>query len=232
MSSASGFANTSTVAPVGALAGSKSPEPSTRIFGNNTSKDQQQTSASAFASSGFAALSGPTTSPFGTLNPSATTSNISSFGAVKLSQPPLSGFGGTTAKKAETASSGGFGGITTTTTTSGFGSIGSSFSGASGFGTIGGSSFGGGFGSGFGGGAKLTSFAAPSGDAKLGSDAPVRAFGTREEDEEGEDHEDNGEDVDDDPKANGVQKTDARFHQQESTCALAVQNSLIEANAV
>lgn len=232
MSSASGFANTSTVPPLGALGGSKSPEPSTRIFGNNTSEDQPQTSASAFASSGFAALSGSTTSPFGTLNPSSTTSKTSPFGAVKPSQAPLSGFRGTTANKAETASSGGFGGATTTTTTSGFGSIGASISGSSGFGTLGGSTFGGGFGTGFDGGAKLTSFAAPSGDAKLGSGAPVRAFGTRGEDEEDEENEDNGDDGDHDPKANGVQKTDARFHQQEGTCAIAIQSSLIGANAI
>ena len=223
MPSASGFANTSAVSSFSVLAGSKSPEPSTRIFGNNTSKDQPQTSASAFASSGFAALSESTTSPFGTLNPSSTTSNVSPFGAARPAQTPLSAFGGTPANKTEATSSGGFGGATTTATTSGFGSIGASISGSSGFGTLGGSTFGSGFGSGFGGGAKLTSFAAPGGDAKLGGGASVRAFGTRGEDEEDEDNEDNGEDGEDDSKANGVQETDARFHQQEGMCASVVQ---------
>lgn len=231
MSSASG-ANTSVVSPFGALAGSKSPESSTRIFGNNTSKAQPQTSASAFASSGFAALSGSTKSPFGTLDPSSTTSNVSPFGAVKPAQAALSGFGGSSANTSETTSRGGFGGATTTATTSGFGSTGASISGSSGFGTLGDSAFGAGFGSAFGGGARLTSFAAPSGDANLGGGAPVRAFGARGEDEVDEDNEDNGEDGEDDSKANGVQKTDARFHQQEGTCASSVKSNLIRANAV
>lgn len=231
-SPASGFANKSAVSPFAALAGSKSPEPSTHVLGNNTSKDQPQTSANAFASSGFAALSGSTTSPFGTLGHSSTTSNVSPFGAARPAQVPLSGVGGIPAHKTEPASRGGFGGATTTATISGFGSIGASISGSSGFGTLGGSTFGGGFGTGFGGGAKLTSFAAPSGDAKLGGSAPLRTFGTRGEDEEDDDNEDNGEDGEDDSKTIAVQETDARFHQQEGKCVSVIQNNLTGANAV
>ena len=178
-------------------------------------------------------MSGSSTSPFGTLNTSSTTSGVSPFGAVKPAQAPLSGFGGTEANKSETTSSSGFGGATTTATTaSGFGSIGASISGSSGFGILGGSTLGGGFGSGFGRGAKLTSFAASGGDAKLVGGAPMRNFGARAEEDEDEDNEDNGEDGEDDAKANGVEETDARFHQQEGTCAIHRRDILIRANAV
>lgn len=51
----SGFANSSAVSPFGALAGSKSPA------------KEQETSSSAFASSGFGALAGSSTSGFGAI---------------------------------------------------------------------------------------------------------------------------------------------------------------------
>lgn len=140
-----------------------------------------QTSASAFAASGFGSLAASSTSPFGTIGaskPSVFGGNI---------QSTTSGFGALSGAKSP--------GSTTTTTTSGFGSLsgdkpGSGFgfgsASTSGFGVLGkGSVFGSALGNGFAGGSgpKLSSFAAP-GKADAPVSKPAKAFGAPESDDE------------------------------------------------
>lgn len=160
-------------------------------FGITTTKPKVQTSNSAFAKSGFSALAGSTTSPFGTVG----ASKPSVFGG--NTQTTTSGFGGL---KGSALS-----GSTTTTTTSGFGSLAGSkpVSGfgfgntsTSGFGALGGgSAFGSALGNGFAGGSgpKLSSFAAP-GKADAPLSKPVKAFGAPESDEEDSDDEGGSDD--------------------------------------
>lgn len=146
------------------------------------SKEKPQTSASAFASSGFASLAS-SSSPFGSI--SSTTPSV--FGGNASTAP--SGFGALAAGSSTST--------TTSTTPSGFGALsdkpasGFSFGGgtSSGFGGLGtGSVFGSKLSNGFAGGSgpKLSSFAAASGkqDVAVGTKR-ARAFGAPESDEDG-----------------------------------------------
>ena len=158
---ASGFA---------AMAGQKSPfgalGTGPTMSSEEPGKDaSSQPSSSTFASSGFASMTG-TTSPFGAAG--SQPSSGFSFGSNPRSLP---GFGSTNASSLTSASP--------------FASSGT----RSGFGALGSSSFGSGFGSGFGGGSRLTSFAAPVGDASLGSAAASKPFGAPAEGEDEEDDE-------------------------------------------
>ncbi|MCJ1387338.1 hypothetical protein MMC18_000181 [Xylographa bjoerkii] len=192
----SGFANTSAASPFSTLSGKASVFKAPSSFGTNTSNQQTQTS-SAFASSGFAALASSSTSPFSTLGTAATSA-----------KSPLSDSRTTT----ETRTFGGFG----SSVPGGFGSSGkSSFAsaGASGFGTLGGSTFGSAFGGGFGGGTKLSSFAAPVADTKLGGAKP-KIFGASEDSDEDDSASEGG----DDHAGEGAEETEAessKFHLQE-----------------
>ena len=177
------FGSASILAPPAAHIKNESPaKPS-----NLTKSDQQsQTSASAFASSGFAALSRSATSPFGAIgaasaaastpSPFATTSPFSP----KKDDPDAS-------KKTEPVPNGGFSAFAKSQTP-GFGTSEPSPFGATGAAktsVFGGSIFGGGFGGAFGGGSKLANFAAPTGDTKLGNGA-IKPIGSpaREGDDE------------------------------------------------
>lgn len=102
----------------------------------------------------------------------------------------------------------------------GFASTGSSAfgsSGLSGFGTLGGAAPTSGFGGGFAGGNKLSSFAAPTGDTKLGS-VTSKPFGAATESDEEDKESDAGSDADKEER--NVEKADTaenRFHKQESS---------------
>ena len=186
-------------------------------LGSSRSTSQQaQTTAAAFASSDFAALARSTTSPFSTLGAKTTSTGVSSFASGAASDVKGSG-GSEVAGKEPTAAVNGAFGSTAANTASGFGGISSSSFGTaetSTLRTFGGSAFGSGFGSGFGGTPKLTSFAAPTGDAKWGSDSTeVKPFGASNQDpddEEASGSEDEG--VEDKAEENG--EADGRFQQQ------------------
>ncbi|MCJ1401628.1 hypothetical protein MMC11_004845 [Xylographa trunciseda] len=199
----SGFANTSAASPFSTLSGKPSVFKTPSPFDTNTSNQETQTTSSAFASSGFAALAGSSASPFSTFGTAATSTkpNLSKSGSTFTSSTTT-----------ETSTLSGFGSLVP----GGFGSAGkSSFasSGSTGFGTLGGSTFGTAFGGGFGGGAKLSSFAAPTGDTKLGSTKP-KVFGASEDSDE----EDSASEGGDDHGGDVAEETEAdssKFHLQE-----------------
>jgi hypothetical protein len=177
---ASGFGNTSSISPFGALAGSNPPSENLAAFTKDSGSDPPQTSSEAFKSSGFAALAN-SPSAFGTFGGS-------NGGA--SSNPPLKSFASPFGPPGtQNGAQGPLAGSTFgKATTSAFGS-------SSGFGTLGGSGLGSGFGSsgGFGSGTKLTAFAAPIGGKLLGG-AKSKPFGAPEEsDEEGSEGSENGE---------------------------------------
>jgi hypothetical protein len=156
------------------------------------SKDKQQTSASAFATSGFASLANSSTSPFGSL--AATKPSVFGGSAVSTS---TSGFGalasaGSTTSTATTPATSGFGALGGKPTT-GFGFGSGASSGFAGLGS--GSVFGSKLGNGFAGGAgpKLLSFAAPGKDTVVLGSKPAKAFGAPESDDD-EGSEDEGSD--------------------------------------
>lgn len=187
-----GFGNTSAVSPFASTSPKK-----TQL--QTTVNDSPQASASPFAASGFASMSG-STSPFGALG-SSSKAKTASPPATELPQTSSSAFSGS-----------GFASMTGTT--SPFGSIGTKPSGSvsplpassfaattsqSGFGSLGSKGFGTGLASGFGSGSKLTSFAAPVGDAKLSSGKEAKPFGAPASDSEG--HSNDEEDSASDEKA-------------------------------
>jgi Ran-binding protein 3 len=200
----SGFANASATSPFGALAKSKSPEP--------------QTSASAFAASGFSALSGSSASGFGSVAKSGSgfgsggtfaTGAKSALSAKENETPKPAGFGGALGQPSGLSGAG--------SSTSAFGS------GASGFGRIGSPS--GGFGSTLGGAGfgslsgGLSSFAsggkapAPLG----GTSKAAKSFGAptaEEDDDEGEDGDDDDKTGTKSPLAAEEDKQDERFYAQ------------------
>lgn len=203
----SGFANTSATSPFGAVASHKS------------AADQPQTSASAFAASGFGSLSAAATSGFGTLG--------------KTSGGPAGGWSSKSATGSETQNGtektgGTFGGALGQT--SGFGAS----TGGSTFGSSGASAFGGKLGSGgtFGGsgfgslgsGAGLSSFA--SGKASpfaLGNTKPGRPFGAAIDEDEDDETGGGGGGEEDDASQSGLKsplsqtsdKQDERFYVQD-----------------
>ncbi|EME38316.1 hypothetical protein DOTSEDRAFT_75765 [Dothistroma septosporum NZE10] len=175
----SGFANASVTSPFGSLAGGKSPAKSQTT--------EPQTSSSAFAASGFGALSGSTTSAFGSIGKE--TGGFGSGGSfatgakspsnasdnTKPLSPPSSSFGGSLAQKSPFASAGdagsGFGSSTSGFASSGIGGFGGGL-GGTGFSTIGGGG--------------LSSFASGKPLAPLGGAAPaVKPFGAPADPEEG-----------------------------------------------
>ena len=211
----SGFANVSATSPFGALAGSKSP-----------TTDQSQTSASAFASSGFGSLTGASSSGFGSIGKSAGgfgagggfgTGSKSPLGVEASkenetpSEPTGSAFGGALGQKSAFAAAPASG--------TGFGS------GASGFGKLGGntgglgSPFGGtGFGSlGGGGGGGLSSFASGKPSVSLsGALTPGKAFGASADEDEGDTAGDEEENTGfkSPPLSQDEDKQDERFYAQ------------------
>lgn len=202
----SAFSNTATQSPFAALSKSKPPE------------EQPQTSKSAFAASGFGAMSSAA-SPFASVSGDKTQSPFAAASAkspTKASIPPTSGFGASlndTSKMSPFASAGG----------SPLSSFASAASASSGFGSLGGA-ISGGFGSGqsggFGGsGPKLSSFAGGSGPPIVGLSAkPAKAFGAQEDDEDEDEGDDSGAEdggAEKSPKYNDEGKKDGRFYKQD-----------------
>lgn len=178
------FGSASILAPPAAHIKNESPARSSTL----TESDQQsRTSASAFASSGFAALSSSTTSPFGAIGAaSAAGSNPSPFATTSAFSPKKND--PDTSKKIEPVPNGGFSAFAKSQT-SGFGTSEPSpfgTTGAAKTSVFGGSIFGAGFGGAFGGGSKLANFAAPTGNTKLGNGAikPIGSPGREGDDEE------------------------------------------------
>lgn len=192
-----------------------------------------QTSPDAFAASGFAALSGSSTSPFGTIGTTSKTAQANAFSPAlfqaKHEASPFSRLQEKPMDPVENQKS-------FATTTSGLlsfensGVSGFAISGGSKLGSFGGSTFGSGFGTAFGGGNKLSTFAAPVGDAKWGGDSGVgKSFAAPSKDEEGEgnsDSEDEGETGNEEETSD----VDGRFQQQDgescSKHAYGIENNL------
>ena len=182
-----------------------------------TNPDQQsQTSASAFASSGFAALSKSTTSPFSTIG---TTSAAASTPSPFTTASPFSSKKdeSNASKKTEPAPNGGFSAFAKSQSP-GFGTSEPTpfgTTGAAKTSVFGGSIFGGGFGGTFGGGSKLANFAAPTGDAKLGN-GTIKPIGspTREGDDE-ENSESDAEGFGENSRGDVNDEGDERFQHQD-----------------
>lgn len=184
----------------------------------NTTDQESQTSADAFASSGFAALAGSSTSPFGTLGGSSTATaspfasgGVFNSGETKIDKKEV--------KEPETAANGGFGTFINTSSTR-FGSTDQSpfgTSASSKTSVFGGSIFGSAFGGPLSGGNRLTSFAAPTGNAKLGfSNGAIKPIGPPKRDEdEDEDSESEGEGSAENKKDDETEEADGRFQHQD-----------------
>ena len=177
---------------------------------------QSQISASAFASSGFAALSKSTTSPFGAIGAtSAAASTPSPFATTSPFSPKKDD--SDASKKTEPAPNGGFSAFAKSQNP-GFGTSEPTPFGTTGghkTSVFGGSIFGGGFGGTFGGGSKLANFAAPTGDAKLGNGA-IKPIGspTREGDDE-ENSESDAEGFGENSRGDVNDEGDERFQHQD-----------------
>lgn len=204
---ASGFANTSVLSPFGSLGTAPNTNRTSApasVAGRAAGGKQQQTSSSAFAASGFAALANSSTSPFGALNASSGLSGFGRLGGLpkpvdaksELASPkpdPPSAAGNPFHKPALPALSG----------------LGP---GASPFGALGGS-LGGTFGSG---GNILGSFGSKDQSGIIGSSQASTTFGAPEA--EGDGDEDDDEDGEDDSTDRLAQerKDDRRAHQLET----------------
>lgn len=184
------------------------------------SKDQgSRTSTDAFASSGFAALARSSTSPFGTLGGSSTAATASPFASAGASNLGKAETDKKEDQRTETAANGGFGAFVNSSST-GFGSTDQSFFGTSASnktGVFGGSVFGSAFGGPFGGGNRLTSFAAPTGNAKLGaSNGSIKPIGSPKHDgDEDGISESDGEESAENKKDEETEEADGRFQHQD-----------------
>ena len=214
--STSGFTSTSATSPFASLAGSKSP-----------SAEPPQTSASAFAASGFGSLAASSSSKSGFGAIGKTSGGFGAGGGFATGgKSPLAG---STAEKENEKSkptpSSAFGGVLgqkPTFSGAAPSSGGSAFGGtSSGFGKLGqGSAFGGtGFGS-LGGGSSLSSFASGKPPPPLASSSkPTKVFGAStaedEETEEGGDVEAEAESGMKSPLSQESDKQDERFYEQD-----------------
>jgi hypothetical protein len=184
----------------------------------DTTSQQAEKTATAFASSGFAALSSSSTSPFGALSAKSTTSVASPFLSVTTSDMEGPRSSDLTGKEPKAVANGAFGSAVTSTLSE-LGTVGSKSFGAavtSNLHTFGGSTFGSGFGSAFVATSKLTSFAAPTGDAKWGSStSEVRPFGAPAQDADDEEASGSEDDVQSN-KAEENDEANGRFQQQGS----------------
>lgn len=190
-------------------------------FPTKTTDQESRTPADAFASSGFAALAGSSTSPFGTLGGSSTAATASPFAPVGVFNLGKTATDKKEAQKPETAPNGGFGSFVKSSST-GFGATDQSpfgTSGSSKIGAFGGSVFGSAFGGPFGGGNRLTSFAAPTGTAKLGaSNGAIKPIGSpKHERDEDENSESDGEALAENKKDGEIEEADGRFQHQDGT---------------
>jgi len=224
------FGQTSALKPLPEPPRGSSPGNSSKAA-DSTMNEQSEASSAAFAASGFAALSGSSASPFGTLS----TSTTSPFVPSPVLGPPKTDKQGATADISASSSNNGFGSFAKTSS-SAFGSTGPSpfaTSAPAKTGVFGGSVFGGTFGGGFATGSKLTSFAAPTGDAKLGvGNGVVKPIGSPQHVGEGNEENSDGEeeDTEENGKEDGDDEVDERFQHQGGK-APATQRSGNKSNA-
>ncbi|KAF2237013.1 hypothetical protein EV356DRAFT_512286 [Viridothelium virens] len=191
----SGFADTSASSPFGSLSGPKAPT------------EQPQTSAGAFAKSGFSSFASTSSSPFGAAGAKATEGSKSPFGAVAGDKPALSTFGSakplSSSSASTTSESKGFGGVGSSEkspfATAGAGKTSGFGSGTSGFGSLAGG---------------LSSFASKPGTATFGSSKPTTTFGAAATEDDEEETEEGGE-GDETAAATEADKQDERFHIQD-----------------
>jgi hypothetical protein len=172
---------------------------STKIFGSGKS-DLPPTSTSAFASSGFGALAGSATSPFGAVGAAKPSifgagTTASGFGSLAGATKPSDVTGTTTSVLGSGGSkpTGGFG-FGSATPSSGFGGLGS--------GSVFSSAISNGFAAGA--GPKLSSFAAPPGNDNAPLSKPAKAFGAPDSDEDEGSDGDDGDDGTDSEDDGGV----------------------------
>ncbi|KAK2791228.1 hypothetical protein FQN53_006067 [Emmonsiellopsis sp. PD_33] len=177
------FSNISTVSPFAAI----TPQPADQTSKGESEKKPQLTSASAFASSGLAAFAGSENSPFSSLGASASASPFKSALAPESTE----------AKESAPSSSAFAASPFAATTPSPFGSFAGGFAGSA-FAAAAPKPGGG-----------LTSFAAPTGSAILGSTSKPKVFG-QSNDEEDEAEEGNA------ALGTEEEKGDERFHKQET----------------
>ena len=213
----SAFGSASTFLPSMSLAGSDSFAKVSTIAAKATDQEPQ-TSSDAFASSGFAALAGSSTSPFGTLSGPSITANASPFASAGFNSGKTE-IDITEALKIEAAPSSGFSTFVDNSST-GFSSTDQSPFGSSGSkktSVFGGSVFGSAFGGPFGGGSRLTSFAAPTGDARLGvSNGAIKPIGSPKRDEDEDEHSDSeAEGATESKKDEDIEESDGRFQHQD-----------------
>ena len=211
------FGSAATSSPSLNISGSDSYAKLSTFAAKNTDQDSQ-TSGDAFASSGFAALAGSSTSPFGTLGGSSTAATASpfvsaGFDSVKTETDQFE------ALKPEAGPNGGFSTFVNSSST-GFNSTDQSpfaLSGSNKTSVFGGSVFGSAFGRPLGGGSRLTSFAAPTGDTKLGvSNGTIKPIGSpKRDEEENENSESEAEGAAEGKKDEDVEEADGRFQHQD-----------------
>lgn len=181
---------------------------------------QPEASATAFASSGFAALAQSSTSPFGALDAKSTNiDTLSLFPSSSAFSPKKSDPTEVASTKAQPTAGTGFGSFASSSS-SGFGAGQPSpfgTTGATNTGVFGGSVFGGGFGGGFGAGNKLSNFASPTGDARVGtSNGSIKPIGSpSREDEDDEHSESDGEGTGENTRDEGGDEAHARFQHQD-----------------
>lgn len=213
----SAFGSASTFSPSMTLArGDSSVKSSTLTAKAND--QQSQTSADAFATSGFAALAGASTSPFGILGGSSTAAGASPFVSPGVLNSGKTETYKHEAGKAEANFNGGFSTFVNSPS-SGLGKVDQSPFGSSGpskSGVFGRSVFGSAFGGPLAGGNRLTSFAAPTGDTKLGvSNGTSKPIGSPKRDEdENENSESEGERAAESKRDEEAEDADGRFQHQ------------------
>jgi len=216
----SSFGITSSLAPTADKARSVSPS-------KRTDETQSQTSAASFASSGFAALSSSSASPFGALGSSSMAPAASSpfLRSTPISPNNTDSSEALDSTKAEPSANGGFGGFAKTSPR-GFGATQPSpfaASGAANSSGFGGSVFGGAFGGG--GGGKLTNFAAPIGDTKLGTtNGAIKPIGspTREGDDDDDENSDEEAEALGENKNEGSDEVDDRFQHKDGKLLVSI----------
>ena len=216
--SVSAFGGAFAFSPSMAFASSSS-SAKTSTFATETTDQESQTPGDTFASSGFAVLAGSSTSPFGILGGSLTTATASPFASAGVFNSRDTETDRKEVQKTEQAANGGFGAFLNKSPPS-FGITDQSpfaTSGSSKTGVFGGSVFGSAFGGPFGGGNRLTSFAAPTGNAKLGAgNGAIKPIGSpKHEGNEDENSGSDGEGLAENKKDEETQEADGRFQHQD-----------------
>ena len=193
--------------------------------------------ADAFAASGFAALAASSTSPFGTLGGASTAHSASPFASAGVFNPEKTATNTKKAHDSEMAANGRSSAFVNSSST-GFGtSVESPFgtSGSSKAGVFGGSVLGSAFGGPFGGGNRLTTFAAPSGNAKLGtSNGAIKPIGSPKHNEDEDDNsESDGEVSAENKKEDESGEADGRFQHQngKQTSVIDVETARLTENS-